>query len=132
MNPRSGFIVGALLTIGALLCLIAGVVSARGDQETPRQRFFREATSARLVGGAVVNCCGEGDATYVRVMGENHDGIAVEVIDVGQHPTAKVGLHVVVPHALQTRGLANPLGRAVLFLSTSDLRPICFIEEPKG
>lgn len=122
---------GFVCAILVLLVLLGWAVHARAETQQqcwarigagPGHRtFFDASKSADLVDGTIgKNCCGEGDAVRVRIVGSAPGGqLAAEVIDPMCHPTAKAGEIATVPAGRIARQPHAPssLG-AILFWST--------------
>lgn len=130
-NMRFGL---GVLIFGALACLgvLLAMGYARADEADLRAEFFQKAKSALLVNGTTVNCCGEGDAVRVRLIGHDHarELIIAEIIDVMRSLNGKVGDILTIPAGKVTVGLYSPFDEPIAFISGNNT-PYC-LSGPSG
>ena len=124
-------IAGALLCVAVLLSM--GVRQARAD-ELPglKAEYFEKAKRALIVDGRTVNCCGEGDAVKVRLLGQDDARglIVAEIIDVMRSANGKLGDILTIPKGKITVGLYSPFAEPIAFIA-GDLTPYC-LSGPSG
>ena len=127
-----------ILIAGALFCaavlLGLAINKARAD-EVPglKAEFFERAKRATIADGRTVNCCGEGDAVRVRLLGQDEARglIIAEITDTMRSVNGRVGDVLTIPKGKITIGLYSPFADPIAFIS-GDLTPYCLSGPARG
>ena len=127
-----GVLIGGAIFCAAVLLGLA-ISKARAD-EVPslKAEFFERAKRAKLADGRTVNCCGEGDAVRVRLLGQDEARglIIAEITDVMRSVNGRVGDVLTIPKGKVTIGLYSPFDDPIAFIA-SNLTPYC-LSGPSG
>ena len=126
-----------ILIAGTLFCaavLLGLAISKARADEVPglKAEFFERAKRATIAEGRTINCCGEGDAVRVRLLGQDEARglIIAEIIDVMRSANGKVGDVLTIPKGKVTIGLYSPFEEPIAFIA-GDLTPYC-LSGPSG
>lgn len=133
-------IAGTMFFAAIVIALfLIGAIVAHAQSPMERKQFFHDVKQARFFNGKTYNCCGEGDATRVKVLPIDGKGqvVAVEILDPMKHPTAKKGEIVSVPVSKLVKWPQSPEGMGtILFLSIagkpSQRIPYCLVQKRAG
>lgn len=134
MSPKAARTVFLLMILGGMFCIgvLLQMGRAKADEADLRAEFFQKAKQATLVNGTVVNCCGEGDAVRVRLIGHDHARglIIAEIIDTMRSVNGRVGDILTIPTGKVTVGLYSPFDEPIAFIN-SENAPYC-LSGPSG
>ena len=115
------------------LCAICACLiwAARADDMDAllRKHYFdaaKRATTRETVNDdRIVNCCGEGDAVKVKIIGQGPGGLIIaQIIDIMKSENGKVGDVIPVPPGKVTVKLYSPFAEPILFINGANM-PYC-------
>ena len=112
-----------------ILFVIAWVAKADDMDAMLRKHYFdaaKRATTRETVNDdRIVNCCGEGDAVKVKIIGQGPGGLIIaQIIDIMKSANGKVGDVIPVPPGKVTVKLYSPFAEPILFINGANM-PYC-------
>lgn len=118
------------MKLAALLFLALCATAQADDMDALlRKHYFDAAKRAMTRESApvdqVINCCGEGDAVKVKIMGQGPNGlIFAQITDVMKSANGRVGDVIQVPPGKVTVKLYSPFAEPVAFINGAN-QPYC-------